>query len=128
MSRIELELRFIVDVTKPVTVMERETLFNMLEAAEDHRAARGVTQSPDIDRVRVLLDGHPTTGAALVLPPIREVTRELLVAALRRHRGNRTHAAREMGVDVRTVRNMIRRYRLDVRAGHCEHDAAGEPV
>ena len=126
--KIEFELRFIVDVTKPVTQLERESLYTMLEAAEDHRAARGVTQNPDIDRVRATLNGHPVTGAALALPSMRDVTRDLLLAALRRHHGNRTHAAREIGLTVRTVRNRLRAEHIDLPAGYCVHDAEGNPL
>ena len=126
--KIEFELRFTVDVTKPVTQLERESLYTMLEAAEDHRAARGVAQSPDIDRVRAMLNGHPVTGATLALPSVREVTRELLLSALRRHHGNRTHAAREMGVTVRTVRNRLRTEHIDLPAGYCVHDEEGNPL
>ena len=128
MMRIDLALSLILDVSKPVSAMEREAMINVLEAAEDHRAARGVGgANADIDRVRTMLNGQPGTEAH-ALPALRDVTREVAVAALRRHRGNRTHAAREIGVTVRTMRNIIRREGVDVPAGYCIHDEAGEPL
>ena len=128
MMRIELALSLILDVSKPVSAMEREALINVLEAAEDHRAARGVVgANADIDRVRTMLNGHPGTEAR-ALPALRDVAREVALAALRRHRGNRTHAAREVGVTVRTMRNIIRREGVDVPAGYCMHDQEGNPL
>ena len=128
MMRIELALSLILDVSKPVSAMEREALINVLEAAEDHRAARGVVgANADIDRVRTMLNGHPGTESR-ALPALRDVAREIVLAALRRHRGNRTHAAHEIGVTVRTMRNIIRRERVDIPAGNCVHDAEGNPL
>ena len=127
MMRIELGLSLILDVSKPVSAMERETLINVLESAEDYRATRGIMSSPDIDRARIMLNSHPGIETR-ALPALRDVAREVVIAALRRHRGNRTHAAREIGVTVRAMRNIIRREGVDVPAGYCMHDEAGNPL
>jgi two-component system response regulator FlrC len=41
-----------------------------------------------------------------------EAERDLILSTLRRLNGNRTHAARALGVSVRTIRNRLREYRL----------------
>ena len=41
---------------------------------------------------------------------VRDIERELVLQTLARCKGNRTHAARQLGVSVRTLRNRIRLY------------------
>lgn len=41
---------------------------------------------------------------------VEEVERELVLRTLAQHRGNRTSAARVLGISVRTLRNKIRGY------------------
>jgi DNA-binding NtrC family response regulator len=42
---------------------------------------------------------------------IWEMERELILKTLERHDGNRTHAARTLGISIRTLRNKLREYR-----------------
>ncbi|WP_315701024.1 MULTISPECIES: helix-turn-helix domain-containing protein [unclassified Bradyrhizobium] len=49
----------------------------------------------------------------LIGMPLSEVERELIVQTLARCHGNRTHAARLLGMPVRTLRNKIRIYAAD---------------
>jgi Fis family transcriptional regulator len=46
----------------------------------------------------------------LVGTPIAEIERDLILATLRQTRGNRTHAAKLLGLSVRTVRNKLAAY------------------
>jgi Fis family transcriptional regulator, factor for inversion stimulation protein len=46
----------------------------------------------------------------LIGTPLSEVEREMIVQTLGRCNGNRTHAARLLGMPVRTLRNRIRLY------------------
>jgi len=46
----------------------------------------------------------------LIGSTLGEIERELVVQTLARFDGNRTHAARVLGVSVRTMRNKIRQY------------------
>jgi len=60
----------------------------------------------------------PSRSATEVLPlligtPLSEIERELIVQTLARCNGNRTHAARLLGMPVRTLRNKIRSYTAD---------------
>lgn len=41
--------------------------------------------------------------------------RDLTIAALTKHRGNRTYAAKELNVSVRTIRYWIQRFQLSKR-------------
>ncbi len=42
---------------------------------------------------------------------IWEMERDLILRTLERHGGNRTHAAKELGISIRTMRNKLREYR-----------------
>jgi DNA-binding NtrC family response regulator len=46
----------------------------------------------------------------LIGSTVGEIERELVLQTLARCHGNRTHAARVLGVSVRTLRNKIRQY------------------
>ena len=46
----------------------------------------------------------------LIGSTVGEVERELVLQTLARCAGNRTHAARMLGVSIRTLRNKIRQY------------------
>jgi DNA-binding NtrC family response regulator len=53
----------------------------------------------------------PSGAASLpVGSTVADVERELVLQTLARCNGNRTHAARQLGVSVRTLRNRIRLY------------------
>lgn len=57
----------------------------------------------------------------LIGATVEEIERELVLQTLARCGGNRTHAARVLGVSVRTLRNKIRQYSAqgaDVPAHH----------
>ena len=57
---------------------------------------------------------EPVLGAAHANAPsgtIWEMERDLIVKTLERHDGNRTHAARTLGISIRTLRNKLREYR-----------------
>ena len=54
---------------------------------------------------------------------LADVERALILATLRYHRGNRTHAANMLGISIRSMRNRIRRYRSD--GGTVPEAAAG---
>lgn len=72
-----------------------------------------------------LMDG-PAVAPDRVVPlligaTVGEIERELVLQTLARCDGNRTHAARVLGVSVRTLRNKIRQYSAegaDVPAHH----------
>lgn len=124
--RTEFELRFVFDITRPLRDGEREMAMNALELVEDWRALKGQTANPDVDRIRRFLTGGETPPAAL--PSKREIDTAVIVAALLRHNGNRTHAAKELGITVRTLRNHITRYGIAIDARLCLHGADGQPL
>lgn len=69
------------------------------------------------------ITGTPPTGGPAVAPrrvvrlligaTVEEIERELIIQTLARCGGNRTQAARVLGVSVRTLRNKIRQYSAD---------------
>lgn len=55
-----------------------------------------------------MLAANPTSAPS---GTIWEMERELILKTLERHDGNRTHAARTLGISIRTLRNKLREYR-----------------
>src|SRR5690606_24247177 len=52
-----------------------------------------------------------TAPATVPTGTIWEMERHLILKTLERHDGNRTHAARTLGISIRTLRNKLREYR-----------------
>jgi two-component system response regulator FlrC len=46
--------------------------------------------------------------------PLREMEKQMIYHALDNHNGNRTHAAKVLGISVRTLRNKLNEYRQDL--------------
>ena len=61
------------------------------------------------------IQGRPANEVVpmLIGTSLSEVEREMIVQTLGRCNGNRTHAARLLGMPVRTLRNRIRLYMAD---------------
>jgi DNA-binding NtrC family response regulator len=53
---------------------------------------------------------HEAPASLPVGATVADIERELVLQTLARCNGNRTHAARQLGVSVRTLRNRIRLY------------------
>lgn len=51
------------------------------------------------------------------LMPLKEMEKKMIFQALDDHNGNRTHAARILGISVRTLRNKIHEYEYDLARG-----------
>jgi two-component system response regulator FlrC len=45
--------------------------------------------------------------------PLREMEKQMIIKALDDHKGNRTHAAKMLGISVRTLRNKLHEYETD---------------
>jgi DNA-binding NtrC family response regulator len=58
----------------------------------------------------------------LIGSTVEQIERELVLHTLRHCDGNRTHAARLLGLSVRTMRNKIRQYTADGRDVPVPHD------
>ena len=52
------------------------------------------------------------------LVPLKEMERKMIFRALNDHNGNRTHAARVLGISVRTLRNKIHEYEYEMAEGN----------
>jgi two-component system response regulator FlrC len=85
-------------------------------------AARGA-QSPPVSPPDAGLFGGG--GAALPVMTIEQMERRLIGRALDETMGNRTHAARLLGISVRTLRNKLNEYRNDAAAMQESGAAAG---
>ncbi|MGM4919132.1 helix-turn-helix domain-containing protein [Tardiphaga sp. 813_E8_N1_3] len=85
--------------------MIQESLFESLDRPRDDSPAETDTFAPSSDPSEVV--------TMLIGATVHEVERELMLQTLARCDGNRTHAARVLGVSVRTMRNKIRQYSAD---------------
>jgi DNA-binding NtrC family response regulator len=77
----------------------------MTQDTAHHIAGTLPTGGPSIAPKRVV--------RLLIGATVEEIERELVLQTLARCGGNRTHAARVLGVSVRTLRNKIRQYSAD---------------
>jgi two-component system response regulator FlrC len=55
---------------------------------------------------------EPDLAPAAATPTVVDMEKDLILSTLKRLNGNRTHAAKALGVSVRTVRNRLREYKL----------------
>jgi DNA-binding NtrC family response regulator len=86
--------------------MPREYLGDVYVGAECDRA--GEIPLPDFQT----LSPHQIVPM-LIGSTVEAIERELVLQTLARCHGNRTHAARVLGLSVRTMRNKIRQYATD---------------
>ncbi len=56
----------------------------------------------------------PAAGINHSLIPLREMEKKMIMKALDDHKGNRTHAAKILGISVRTLRNKLHEYEDDM--------------
>ena len=70
-----------------------------------------------------LRPAHPEQEPPLHSCGIRSLERRLIEAALGKHRGHRTRAARELGIDPSTLYRKIRRLGLEVPDADGRHTA-----
>jgi DNA-binding NtrC family response regulator len=97
--------RFGASVDREV-LMPREYLGDVYVGAECDRAP----EIPPLDSQT--LSPHQIVPM-LIGATVEAIERELVLQTLARCHGNRTHAARVLGLSVRTMRNKIRQYATD---------------
>lgn len=59
-------------------------------------------------------EGGEDAGAVV---PLKDMERRMIYRALKDHDGNRTHAAKVLGISVRTLRNKLNEYKEEMRQG-----------
>ncbi|KAA0076873.1 helix-turn-helix domain-containing protein [Tardiphaga sp. P9-11] len=85
--------------------MPHQILHDCLDDTRDHSVPESGVLVPASDPSEVV--------PMLIGATVQEVERELMLQTLARCDGNRTHAARVLGVSVRTMRNKIKQYSAD---------------
>jgi two-component system response regulator HydG len=103
-------MRLAMDYAWPGNVRELE---NAIQRAVV--LSRGETIFPEHlpAKVQAVADGRPE-DAPRAGKTIREVERDTIVKALRETDGNRTHAAKILGISRRTLQNKIKEYEIDL--------------
>jgi two-component system, response regulator FlrC len=91
-------------------VIDRQHLDLGIHEPRSSVAALGRTERAPLPERRFLPEGVPIDLSSLERLAIQE--------ALRRENGNRTHAARTLGISLRTLRNKLREYRTATGARH----------
>ncbi len=86
-------------------LIERATLLVESEEirCDDIKSISNIDQKRDVHE----LDYHPVV-------PLKEMEKRMILRALDDHKGNRTHAAKVLGISVRTLRNKINEYEYDM--------------
>jgi two-component system response regulator HydG len=80
--------------------------------------ATGARIGPDAIIIEEVVPTPVVTGGRT----IGELKRDVILSTLERMNGNRTHAAAALGISSRTIRNHLRKYRLESQGG--EHAQA----
>lgn len=79
-----------------------------------HECPDGAYDDPPVEADAIVPASDPSEVVPMLIgSTVHAVERELMLQTLARCDGNRTHAARVLGVSVRTVRNKIKQYSAD---------------
>jgi hypothetical protein len=65
--KTELELRFIIDLSRPLTANERQLLDNLMSVLRAARTSHSLHATGDIDLLQKQIEALPTTAAARAL-------------------------------------------------------------
>jgi DNA-binding NtrC family response regulator len=80
----------------------------------------------------IVLDEGVPAAEGLPVPPagrtMNELQRDAILSTLQRLGGNRTHTAKALGVTVRTIRNHLRKYRMESAQAAAGNAAAAAPA
>jgi DNA-binding NtrC family response regulator len=105
-----------------VKPLDPENLRSLVDQAIDARAGRAKATSANGS-------SRPTSNSGnnnLEIPEgtsLEDLERAAVEKALQQHHGNRTHAARELGISVRTLQRKLKAWRLPILSLH--HFSAG---
>lgn len=92
------------------------------ELGRDHLAFTGraaETAAPSGTAAPVALPAPNSNGTIL---PLAEVEKQHILAALQQYAGNRTHAAKQLGISIRTLRNKLHEYGVASKGAEGEEE------
>jgi len=100
----------------PGNVRELENLFERISIFVES----DVVSKADVEKLLRMAPGFDGSGLLDAnLMTLKEMEKKMILNALKSHNGNRTHAAKMLGISVRTLRNKLKEYKnqLDTPTG-----------
>ncbi|HDG98897.1 MAG TPA: hypothetical protein ENG73_12135 [Desulfobacterales bacterium] len=85
--------------------MERVSIFVDSDVVSKEDVERLFRLGPGLEE-KFLTDANVMT--------LKEMEKRMIMNALRNHNGNRTHAAKMLGISVRTLRNKLKEYKEEL--------------
>jgi DNA-binding NtrC family response regulator len=86
----------------------------------DHSASVSVSQPVSLSPVAAA--PAPTAAAPTVILPLADVEKQHILQALEHYEGNRTQAAKQLGISIRTLRNKLHEYGVALKASESEEE------
>jgi len=83
-------------------------------AAEQELTAQGYTVIP-ADSLQKVVGVNGASAGTQPLMKLRDIERTAIEAALRANHGNRTHAARQLGISLRKLQYRLKEYAVPVQ-------------
>ena len=113
-------------------VIERAVILcsDGLDLQPDHLGLMPVAPHPKADSVNASPIAAPSTPSAMPMPqqivPLEEIEKQQILRALDICEGNRTQAAKQLGISIRTLRNKLHEYGMTAASAREEADEQQE--
>ena len=114
--RNEFTIAFVFDLSQPLPSAQARIAKQALALCREYRALRGRSVG-DLEMLDEHLEPAPITSAPTSLRDVDATERAVVVSALEAERWNQTNTARRMGVNRRTVQNLMRKHGIPSARG-----------
>ena len=105
-------------------VIERAVILSSdgQELGREHLGLTGpvvTSGAPAVAAIPALIPSGPVANSGV---PLAEIEKQHILASLQQCVGNRTHAARQLGISIRTLRNKLHEYGVAPKVGEGEEE------
>ncbi len=105
-------------------VIERAVILSSdgQELGREHLGLTGpvvTSGAPAVAAIPALIPSGPVANSGV---PLAEIEKQHILASLQQCAGNRTHAARQLGISIRTLRNKLHEYGVAPKVGEGEEE------